>query len=64
MSDVTQHGKEAKITILHERMENMITMLDSIDPEKAGVEDIDLIISMLDEIEEKCQQYRREMNGE
>ncbi|MDG5786124.1 SE1561 family protein [Evansella sp. AB-P1] len=62
--DEIMQGKDDKMHLLHQRMDNLLSMLDSIDPEKAGVEDIDRIISMLDELEKKCQQYRREWNGE
>ncbi|ADU29083.1 SE1561 family protein [Evansella cellulosilytica] len=57
--DKAIQGKGEKLSLLHERMEHLVAMLDSIDPEKAGVEDIDRIIAMLDELEAKCQQYRR-----
>ncbi|MBU9710668.1 SE1561 family protein [Evansella tamaricis] len=52
--------KNKKMNLLHEQMDHLIVMLDSIDPEKAGIEDIDRIIVKLDELEKKCQQYRNE----
>ncbi len=57
-------GKEEKMSLLHQRMEHLVKMLDSIDPEKAGVEDIDRIIEKLDELEKQCQSYRKEIDGE
>ncbi|WP_096187876.1 SE1561 family protein [Evansella halocellulosilytica] len=59
-----QMGKEEKMSLLHQRMEHLVKMLDSIDPEKAGVEDIDRIIEKLDELEKQCQSYRKEIDGE
>lgn len=35
--------------------------LDSMDPEETGVEEIDRIIEMLDEIETKCRKFRNEL---
>ncbi|MBU9722892.1 MULTISPECIES: SE1561 family protein [Bacillaceae] len=49
---------EDKMSLLHQRMDHLMTVLDSIDPEKAGVDEIDRIIAMLDEIETKCRQLR------
>nr|WP_090884583.1 SE1561 family protein [Evansella caseinilytica] len=56
-------GNGGKLGLLHQRMDNVVQLLDSIDPEKAGVEEIDQIIAMLDELEAKCKQYRREMEN-
>jgi septum formation inhibitor-activating ATPase MinD len=36
----------------------VLKVLDTIDPETAGVEEIDRIIGMLDELEAKCRQVR------
>lgn len=62
MKDIKQVEKEEKRLVLNQRIEQLVSMLDSLDPEKTGVEEIDNIISMLDELEEKCRQYRREWN--
>lgn len=56
--------QEEKRQLLQEKMSYIVTMLDAIDPEKAGVEDIDELIAMLDEIEAKCKEYREDWNGE
>ncbi|MGJ9384968.1 hypothetical protein CR203_16470 [Salipaludibacillus neizhouensis] len=53
-------GKTERLSALHERMENLVNSLDELDPEKTGVEDIDRIITKLDELEEECQKHRRE----
>lgn len=38
-----------------------MNMLDTIEPEDAGVEEIDRIIEMLDEIENKCKKFRNDL---
>ncbi|WP_078592417.1 SE1561 family protein [Evansella clarkii] len=60
MREAGHAGKEDKMALLNERIDHLVSTLDSLDPEKTGVEEIDRIISMLDELEEKCRQYRRE----
>ncbi len=40
------------------RVDMLLKVLDSIDAETAGVEEIDRIIGMLDELETKCKQFR------
>ncbi|MCR6097338.1 hypothetical protein HXA34_06055 [Salipaludibacillus agaradhaerens] len=59
MPDLEQ-GKQLKLEVLHERMENLVELLDSLDPEKTGVEDIDRLIEMLDDLENQCKQYRQQ----
>jgi len=53
-------GKQTKLDVLHERMENLMEIFDSLDPEKTGIEEIDGIIEILDDLEKKCIQYRLE----
>lgn len=52
------HEPKEQLNFLYARMELVMVMLDSIDPEDAGVEEIDRIIDMLDEIENKCKKFR------
>ncbi|OIJ14110.1 hypothetical protein BKP35_07880 [Anaerobacillus arseniciselenatis] len=47
-----------QLNLLYGKMEHLMSMLDSIEPEEAGVEEIDRIIEMLDEIENKCKKLR------
>lgn len=56
----SETGKAEKLSALHERMENLVNSLDSLDPEKTGVDDIDRLITKLDELEEECQKHRQE----
>ncbi|GAE31115.1 SE1561 family protein [Halalkalibacter hemicellulosilyticus] len=44
---------------LHERLHTVLHVLDEIDPEEAGVKEIDRVLAMLDDIEEKCKQFRK-----
>ncbi|WP_444685559.1 SE1561 family protein [Alkalicoccus luteus] len=53
-------NKQEKWTSLHDRMERLSNMVDQLDLERTEVEDIDRMILMLEELEEKCRQYRRE----
>ncbi len=53
-------GKQTKLDALHDRMENLVEILDSLDPEKTGIDDIDRIIDMLDDLEKQCIKHRQE----
>ncbi|ADI00256.1 SE1561 family protein [Salisediminibacterium selenitireducens] len=55
-----QEPKEQKLSLLHERMEQLSRMLDELDPEKTEVEDIDRLLGMLDDLENQCQAYREQ----
>ncbi|SDN74010.1 SE1561 family protein [Alkalicoccus daliensis] len=55
-----ENDKQVKLQTLHERMETLVNVLDTLDPEQTKVEDIDRIINMLDELEAQCQQYRQQ----
>lgn len=45
---------------LQNRFDMVTTVLETIDPEKAGVEEIDRLLLILDDIEVKCKQFRRD----
>lgn len=53
--------QKEQLNFLYSKMELLMTMLDSIEPEDAGVEEIDRIIEMLDEIENKCKKFRNQL---
>ncbi|PYZ96896.1 hypothetical protein CR205_14565 [Alteribacter lacisalsi] len=57
------YDKQEQMKYLHQRIELLMTMLDNINPEEAGVEDIDRIIDMLDDLERKAKQYRQDWDG-
>ncbi|MDM5336701.1 SE1561 family protein [Fictibacillus enclensis] len=46
------------------RIDMLLQVLDSIDAETAGVEEIDRIIGMLDDLEFKCKQFRNNWKKE
>lgn len=58
------HDKKEQMNYLQKRFNMVMTMLESIDPEEAGIEEIDRLISMLDEIELKCKQFRHDWSEE
>ncbi|OIJ21305.1 hypothetical protein BKP45_00540 [Anaerobacillus alkalidiazotrophicus] len=55
------YDQKEQLNFLYGKMELLMTMLDSMDPEETGVEEIDRIIEMLDEIENKCKKFRNEL---
>lgn len=55
------YEQKEQLNFLYGKMELLMTMLDSIEPEEAGVEEIDRIIEMLDEIENKCKKFRNDL---
>ncbi|ADC50185.1 MULTISPECIES: SE1561 family protein [Alkalihalophilus] len=54
------HNKKEQMDYLHRRLDLVMNVLDSIDPEEAGVEEIDRLLAMLDDIEVKCKQFRND----
>ncbi|MBP3952386.1 SE1561 family protein [Bacillus suaedae] len=52
------HDKKEQMKYLQNRLDMVLTVLDSMDPEQAGVEEIDSLLKMLDDIELKCKQFR------
>ncbi|HWK21841.1 MAG TPA: SE1561 family protein [Ureibacillus sp.] len=49
--------KNKQVNYLKERLQIFVEVLDAIDPETADVEDIDKLIQMLDDVEEKMDQF-------
>lgn len=61
MNSIT--NKEQQVTYLKERLEIFLQVLDAIDPETTELEDIDRLIQMMDDLEEKMDQFQaREEN--
>ncbi|WP_257350848.1 SE1561 family protein [Pseudalkalibacillus decolorationis] len=54
------NDKETQMHYIQNRMDMLLKVLDAIDPKTAGVEEIDRIIGMLDELELKCKQFRHD----
>lgn len=51
------HDKNSQVDFLKQRLNMFIDVLDAIDPEDADLEDIDRLISILDEMESKCSEF-------
>ncbi len=51
-------NKEQQVTYLKERLEIFLEVLDAIDPETTELEDIDRLIKMVDDLEEKMDQFQ------
>lgn len=52
------HDKEKQITYLKERLQIFLEVLDAIDPETTSLEDIDRLISIINDLEEKIEQFK------
>ncbi|RHW34754.1 hypothetical protein D1B33_14010 [Lysinibacillus yapensis] len=50
--------KNKQVIYLKERLQIFVEVLDAIDPETADVEDIDRLIQMLDDVEDKMEQFK------
>lgn len=50
-------NKNSQVDFLKHRLNMFIDVLDAIDPEDADLEDIDRLISMLDDMESKCREF-------
>lgn len=56
-------NKEQQVTYLKERLEIFLEVLDAIDPETTELDDIDRLIKMMDDLEDKMDQFQsRETN--
>ncbi|MEK5078198.1 SE1561 family protein [Solibacillus sp. FSL W7-1436] len=51
-------NKEQQVTYLKERLEIFLEVLDAIDPATTELEDIDRLIQMMDDLEEKMDQFQ------
>ncbi|WP_017754402.1 SE1561 family protein [Calidifontibacillus oryziterrae] len=52
------HDKKSQIEWLTNRMNLLLKVLESIEPEEADVEDIDKLLQMVDDIQDKINQFR------
>lgn len=50
--------KNQQVTYLKERLEIFVEVLDAIDPETADLEDIDRLIQIIDDVEEKMEHFQ------
>ncbi len=51
-------NKEQQVIYLKERLEIFLEVLDAIDPETTELEDIDRLIQMMDDLEDKMDQFQ------
>lgn len=51
-------NKDQQVTYLKERLHIFMEVLDSIDPESTELDDIDRLIGMVDDIEEKMDTFK------
>ena len=55
-------NKEQQVNYLKERLEIFLEVLDAIDPETTELDDIDRLIKMMDDLEEKMDQFSNRNN--
>lgn len=53
------NDKDTQVSYLKQRLNLFVDVLDSIDPEQADIDDIDRLIAMIDDIEVKCEQFKK-----
>ncbi|MDQ0231667.1 SE1561 family protein [Metabacillus malikii] len=56
------HDKDSQLSYLKNRLNMFLEVLDSMDPESTDVEDIDRLLNMLDELEFKQEQFKKDWN--
>lgn len=56
--------KEQQVQYMKQRLNIFLEVLDAIEPENTELEDIDRLISMVDELEDKMQQFKSRPNEE
>ncbi|ETP68963.1 hypothetical protein AC739_13735 [Planococcus glaciei] len=57
-------NKEQQVTYMKQRLNMFLEVLDAIEPETAELEDIDRLIAMVDELDDKMQQFKSRPSGE
>lgn len=50
--------KEQQVKYLKERLQIFVEVLDAIDPKTADLQDIDRLIAMMDDLEDKMEQFK------
>jgi len=50
--------KEDQVVFLKKRLNMFLDLLDAIEPENAELEDIDRLISIIDDLESKCREFQ------
>ncbi|MCP8969913.1 SE1561 family protein [Ectobacillus ponti] len=52
------YDKDSQLSYLKQRLNMFAEVIESIEPEDVEVEDIDRLLEMLDELEQKCEQFK------
>ncbi|WP_153127116.1 SE1561 family protein [Peribacillus tepidiphilus] len=53
------YDREDQLNYLKQRLSMFLEVLENIDPEETGLEDIDRLIGIIDELETKCEQFKK-----
>ncbi|MDG4657314.1 SE1561 family protein [Ectobacillus antri] len=53
------NNKDSQLVYLKERLNMFVQVIDTIEPEEVELEDIDRLLSILDELEHKCEQFKK-----
>ncbi|MDF2605981.1 MAG: hypothetical protein K0S51_1932 [Bacillales bacterium] len=48
-----------QLTYLKERLNMFVTKLDQLEPEKVELDEIDQLLSILDDLEKKCEEIKK-----
>lgn len=56
---ILQQSPEKIRSTLQQSFEQFLQTLDSIEPENVDIDDIDHLIQMINELDEKCQQLKK-----
>ncbi|AMA51491.1 MULTISPECIES: SE1561 family protein [Bacillus] len=54
------NNKDQQLDYLKNRLDMFMNVIDSLDPEATDVEDIDRLISMLDDLEAKYERFKKD----
>ncbi|QRZ93750.1 hypothetical protein FUA19_20425 [Bacillus subtilis] len=54
------NNKDQQIDYLKNRLDMFMNVIDSLDPEATDLEDIDRLISMLDDLEAKYERFKKD----
>ena len=52
--------KDTQLVYLKERLNMFIEVIDTIEPEEVELEDVDRLLAMLDELELKSEQFKKD----
>lgn len=54
------HDKDSQLSYLKNRLNMFLEVIDSMDPESTDVDDVDRLIQMLDDLELKHNQFKKD----